>query len=142
MKLQRQTAKNKNYFAMVLAVLLLTMPLIAAAQGKIAFASNRSGFGEIYVMNADGTNQTQLTFGNTQNSVEPDLSPDGTKIVFASTMQSHDHEILIMNVDGTNLTRLTNNPANDRLPKFPPTARRSCSFQTGTRCLIEPTYTL
>ena len=30
--------------------------------GKIAFTSNRDGDDEIYVMNADGTGQTQLTF--------------------------------------------------------------------------------
>ena len=31
--------------------------------GKIAFSSDRDGFLDIYVMNADGSNQRQLTFG-------------------------------------------------------------------------------
>src|SRR3990170_8751258 len=31
------------------------------ANGKICFTSNRDGNDEIYVMNADGTNQTRLT---------------------------------------------------------------------------------
>jgi hypothetical protein len=39
------------------AALLLTLPRIAAEQGKIAFISNRDGNFEIYVMNPDGSNQ-------------------------------------------------------------------------------------
>ncbi len=38
----------------------LTLPLIAAARGKIAFSSNHDGNQEIYVMNADDSNQTRL----------------------------------------------------------------------------------
>jgi hypothetical protein len=41
--------------------------LALAMNGKIAFVSNRDGNREIFVMNADGTNQTQLT-----NNTEPD----------------------------------------------------------------------
>src|ERR1041384_8190465 len=36
-------------------------PKSLPANGKIAFTSDRDGNREIYVMNADGTNQTRLT---------------------------------------------------------------------------------
>ena len=38
-------------------------PAMAATplSGKIAFVSNRDGNQQIYIMNADGTNQTRLT---------------------------------------------------------------------------------
>ncbi len=76
-----------------------------AGGGKIAFISDRDGNWEIYVMNADGTGQTRLTF-NSADDVEPAWSPDGSKIAFHS-FRDGNGEIYLMNVDGTGLTRLT-----------------------------------
>ncbi len=53
------------------------------ANGKIAFTSDRDGNREIYVMNADGTNQVRLT-NNSVVDDHPTWSPDGTKIAFVS----------------------------------------------------------
>src|SRR5207302_2193555 len=53
------------------------------ANGKIAFVSDRDGNFEIYVMDADGSNQTRLT-NNPAHDGEPAWSPDGAKIVFVS----------------------------------------------------------
>jgi Tol biopolymer transport system component len=50
-------------------------------QETIAFVSDRTGNPELWVMNADGSNQIQLT--NTPDiERQPKLSPDGTQIVF------------------------------------------------------------
>src|SRR5919108_438770 len=49
--------------------------------GKIAFTSTRDGNPEIYVMNADGSEQTRLT-NYPSLDVYPSWSPDGTKIAF------------------------------------------------------------
>ena len=46
---------------------------------RIAFASDRDGNLEIYVMDADGGNQNRLT-NNTEVDVYPVWSPDGQKI--------------------------------------------------------------
>ena len=78
--------------------------------GKIAFISNRDGNDEIYVMNADGSNQTRLT--NNPAMIRPSFSPDGSKIAFVSNRDGN-YEIYVMNADGSNQTRLTNNPATD-----------------------------
>jgi hypothetical protein len=48
---------------------------------QIAFTSNRSGAGEIWVMNADGGNERQLTHFRGQ-SLLPAWSPDGKRIAF------------------------------------------------------------
>jgi dipeptidyl aminopeptidase/acylaminoacyl peptidase len=85
---------------------------------KIAFISDRDGDYEIYVIDADGTNVTQLT-RNTAWDRGPDWSPDGSKIAFHSDRDS-DFEIYVMDADGTNVTQLTRNTAWDRGPDWSP----------------------
>ncbi len=74
---------------------------------KITFVSNRDGNDEIYVMNADGTNQTRLT-SNAAFDSNPSFSPDGSKIAF-QTDRDGNLEVYSMNSYGggeTNLTKL------------------------------------
>jgi dipeptidyl aminopeptidase/acylaminoacyl peptidase len=87
--------------------------------GKITFDSNRDGGNyDIYVMNADGSEQTRLT---TDPGIDedPNWSPDGTKIAFNS-IRDGNREIYVMNADGSEQTRLTNNPAIDTTPDWSP----------------------
>ena len=86
--------------------------------GKIAFCSNRDSNNEIYVMNADGSNQTRMT-NNPAIDNGPSFSRDGSKIAFFSDRDGN-QEIYVMNADGSNQTRLTNNPAIDYYPSFSP----------------------
>jgi len=87
---------------------------MAATIARIAFSSDRDGNFEIYVMNANGSGQTQLT-NNPALDQQPTWSPDGTQIAFAS-----DFEIYVMNTDGSALSRLTNNPGRDYYPAWSP----------------------
>ncbi|MBS7622383.1 PD40 domain-containing protein [Candidatus Bathyarchaeota archaeon] len=92
---------------------------VPGANGKIVFASDRSGAGfEIFVMNPDGSAVTQLTT-NTAGDLEPSWSPDGSKIAFASDRDT-DYEIYVMNADGTAVTQLTFNSASDNEPCWSP----------------------
>ena len=102
----------------------------AEPAGKIAFGSERDGNLEIYVMNADGSNQTRLTHdANPDNS--PTLSPDGSKIAFESERDGN-REIYAMDADGSNQTRLTTTaPSMLSLPGLL-TALRSPSSRPGT----------
>jgi hypothetical protein len=68
-------------------------------------------------MNADGSNQINLTNSRTEEG--PAFSPDGSKIAFVSSRNGN-FEIYVMNADGSGQTRLTNNPANDIDPSFSP----------------------
>ena len=75
--------------------------------GQMPLVSNRASQNEIYVMNADGTNQTRLTF-NEGDSFSPEWSPDGQEIAFLSHhTQNNSIEIYVMDADGTNQVRLT-----------------------------------
>ncbi len=58
----------------------------------VAFVSQSDGIGEIYVMDADGSNQVRLT-NNTAFDGVPAWSPDGSKIAFASRRRDGNIEI-------------------------------------------------
>jgi Tol biopolymer transport system component len=96
------------------------MMSVIAGDLKIAFDSELSGNREVYIMNADGSGLTQLTFGiNPDYNEQPTLSPDGTKILFQSHRDG-DWEIYVMNSDGTGQTRLTNIAGDDGAPAWSP----------------------
>ncbi|MFV1988170.1 MAG: TolB family protein [Gemmatimonadota bacterium] len=72
---------------------------------KIAFASARSGDAEIWVMNADGSNQVNVTASPGVDE-EPFWSPDGSRILFTS-QRDGSPDIYVMDADGSNQTNLT-----------------------------------
>lgn len=90
---------------------------------KIAFESNRDthdGNYEIYVMNADGSNQTRLT-NNKAFDMQPTWSPDGKKIIFVLLHYAGGpDQIYLMNADGSNQTNLSNNQSINSFPVLSP----------------------
>ena len=80
---------------------------------RIVFATDRHGPDpvgdhgnpEIYIMNADGSDQRRLTNDKAADNT-PILSPDGSKIAFVS-QRGGGFDIFVMNADGTNQRRLT-----------------------------------
>jgi Tol biopolymer transport system component len=87
---------------------------------RLAFTSFRSSGGEIYLINADGTQLTRLT-NNFSHDYLPLWSPDGSRLLFLS---DRDHppilQIYVMNADGSNQTRLTNEPNGAYHPAWSP----------------------
>jgi Tol biopolymer transport system component len=82
------------------------------ANGKIAFQTSRDGNPEVYVMNADGTGQTNVTNNGAQDQ-RPAWSPDGSEIAFDSSREGSQGDIWLMNADGSGPSRLTSSHAWD-----------------------------
>ena len=90
--------------------LIATPPSFATfpgANGKIAFARNPgNGNFQIYVMNHDGSELTNLTNNTAYYEPTPVWSPDGAKLAFTSN-RSGNFDIWVMNADGTGPRNLT-----------------------------------
>ncbi|MFN2513298.1 MAG: DUF4394 domain-containing protein [Pyrinomonadaceae bacterium] len=98
-------------------------------QGKIAFASDRTGNSEIYVMNPDGGDIVQVT-DNPAEDLNPTWSPDGERLAFVSNRDGN-KEIYTVDAGGGIPTRLTNNAAEDLNPAWSPSfTSPSISFVT------------
>ena len=87
------------------AAVMATAPSRAEGDRRITFISDRDGNAEIYVMNADGSGQTNLT-DNAGEDWVPAWSPDGGRIAFQSDRDGN-AEIYVMNADGSGQTNLT-----------------------------------
>jgi serine/threonine protein kinase len=85
--------------------------------GRIVYASVASGNQDIWIMNADGTNQKQLTF-DSHIDREASVSPDGRYIVFASN-RAGSFNVWRMDIDGNNPLQLTKG-SDDQFPQFSP----------------------
>ena len=76
----------------------------------IVFTSDLTGVGQVYVMDADGSDQVQLTFDDAWKDQVPDWSPDGSKIAYAA---GDPGDILVMNADGSNQHTIVGGPTDD-----------------------------
>lgn len=88
---------------------------------RILFTSNRNRLvskADLFVMNADGSNITQLTT-DPENDYEGEWSPDGTRILFTSG-RTGNPDVFVMNADGSNVIQLTDSRGRDYLPAWSP----------------------
>lgn len=80
---------------------------------RIAYASTASGSSQIWIMDADGSGQTQITRGlgaEFPDANAPKWSPDGSHIAFWAGLETQCGEIWTMRPDGTDARQLTDQP--------------------------------
>lgn len=99
-------------------------PAVSADGKKIAFSSE----GDIWVMNADGSDRVRLTrtVNASSRNRSPALSPDGNRIAFVTRFNgSSSDEIFVMSADGSNVKQLTNDDdAYSLAPEWSPDGSR------------------
>jgi Tol biopolymer transport system component len=88
---------------------------------KVLFSSARSGGGDIYATNADGTGvATRLTTSSALDE-QPSWSPDGSKIAFASARNNSKGsglDIFVMDANGLNVKQFTFAGGDDTAPAW------------------------
>ncbi len=92
-------------------------PSFSADGLRIAFSSARSGFEEIWVSMADGSQPYQLTHFNSGIASSPRWSPDGQWIAFDATI-SNNRDIYVIRADGGSPVRMTREISNEAQPSW------------------------
>ena len=85
---------------------------LKASPNKIAFETNRDGNWEIYLMNADGSNQANLTRTPDVDELYAKVSPDGTQICFVGDVKDDGKKVrnlYLMNIDGSGRKKIADN---------------------------------
>lgn len=81
---------------------------------------------ELFVMNADGSDQRQITRLGGAN-FGPSWTRDGQRIVFSSNYKnprSRNFDLFLINIDGSNLEQITTHGEFDGFPMFSPDGRK------------------
>jgi len=115
-----------HFILAVVVVLGLTLLMVCGdAQARIAFMSHRDGNWEIYVMDADGNNQRNLT-NNPDDDQSPAWSPDGKRIAFVFERKDRNwtRQIYVMDADGDNRRNLSINDFDEWAPSWSPNGKR------------------
>lgn len=97
---------------------------IGGGSGQIAFASDRSGLAQIWMMNSDGTGLQQIT-DMPEGACQPAWAPDGLRLAFISPCSSNQESypgasLFIIDVNGANLITLPTMPGGDFDPAWSP----------------------
>ncbi len=126
--------KIRNFFVLChfgLALMFVSYPIFANApkSQKIVFTSNRDGNNEIYIMNLDGTGQTNLT-RHEASDFQPAWSPTGAQILFASNRDGRSN-LYLMDADGTNVKKVFDDFGSRLAPAWSPDGRQISYIRTG-----------
>jgi len=99
---------------------------IADYQGLLRQNLVRPGRLDIYIMNADGSNQQRITNHGAANFA-PYFHPDGRRIIFGSNLedpQKRNFDLYMISVDGSGLERITYHEEFDSFPMFSPDGKK------------------
>lgn len=116
----------------------LTDALVEAARpdfsprgDRVAFQAYKGGTFHIWTIRPNGSDLRQITFGHGDDR-EPRMSPDGTKVAFASDRAfAGSYDIWVADLSTGALTQWTRSPADEFEPAWSPDGRE-IAFVSGT----------
>ena len=118
-------------------------PLFAKAPTtpKILFTSVREGNYEVYIMNADGSHQVNLT-QNPADDFQAVWSPTGEQILFISNREGGTEELYLMNPDGSGVRRVFKRQrrSNKSSPTWSPNGKRIAYSAIDWNCSMSTIY--
>lgn len=88
---------------------------------------------DIYVVPATGGPPTRLTANDKVDGYNPEFSPDGSKILYSTTMQSQGLGIWTIPSNGGTPTRVYDSSANDYWPSWSPDGTRIVFYSEQTK---------
>lgn len=97
-----------------------TSPFWSPDGKQIAFVSSRNFDPHIFIMNADGSNQTRITFQGNYNQT-PRWSPKNDRILFTARDERNRFDIFYIDLkDENKISRLTQDEGNNEEPSWSP----------------------
>lgn len=89
-------------------------PAWSPVDNRIAYVSEQTGNGDIYVLNLDGSANVRLTDNTNNFDKHPTWSPDGRRIAYWSDMGfAGNRQIFVIDLQSREITSLSDNPFND-----------------------------
>jgi Tol biopolymer transport system component/serine/threonine protein kinase len=97
---------------------------VGGGYGQVAFASQRTGMPQIYLITADGNDLHPIT-NLPEGACQPSWAPSGARLVFTSPCQANgdsyrESSLYLINADGSDLTPLSTAPGGDFDPAWSP----------------------
>jgi TolB protein len=110
---------------------LLRMPALSPDATKVAFTTWKDGTPNIYVLSL--ATQRRLTFYNQHASLNmtPEFLPDGSKMLFSSTVGGGSAQVYMVNPDGGGIQRITSTRTIEVEARVNPKNGRDVVFVSG-----------
>ena len=90
---------------------------------QVAFVSDRGGIPQLYMMNADGTNQSKVELPDMGYVIDPAWSPNGQLLAFSWRRPNGNYDLYIMEIVTHQLVELTRDAGRNERPSWAPDGR-------------------
>jgi TolB protein len=90
---------------------------------SVVFVSDRGGIPKLYMMNADGTNTTELDLPDKGYLIDPAWSPNGQMVAFSWRRPDGNFDIYIMDPASREIRQITRDSGKNERPSWAPDGR-------------------